>query len=380
MINKAIFPLSADPITKGHLSLIKRSLSITKKLFIVILNNKTKKPLFSLLERKSLLEKCSLDFSRISIIAEDTMLVDIAKRVGVKVIIRGIRTPFDIQNEMDFNHVYLKQNPELEFIYFLAKTEFKNISSSLAKSLLSRGGNVKEYFSLPVKKALEEKVLGQYRLIVTGVIASGKTLIVKKIIQNLKAQNINALEIDFDKIVKEIYEKINNPNYKKYKKKLLEYFFPHSASAINLTQEMIKKKVFNGDLQKNLEFLQNTLNPIIHQLYQEKIKNQKGIIFLNAPLGAEYDMLGEGNNQVFFIEVSLEKQKKYLQAREPKITNELLHKKIKAAKTNQKKRKIIDKIITRDKYGSVITYKNNFPLDEKKVKSLAEKIIKHFKI
>ncbi len=388
MIDKAVFPLSADPITKGHLDLIKRSLKITQNLYVLILNNLTKSSTFSLEERKALTD-ASLSHMRnknnLHLFTSENTLTDFCNKKKIFYIIRGIRTPLDVQNEREINNIYLKENPKLEFIYLLAKPEFREVSSSLAKALFERDLDTKHYFPLPAKQALEIKKKEQYKLIVTGVIASGKNFVCEKLTHYFKSQGVSSYEIDFDKIVNEIYENINLKKLSPVKKKLCEYF--DIDKKLILTKEMIIQKVFlkitkENLIFENLVFLQDVLSPVISNIYKKKIRNKKGIILLNAPLAAEYKMLGEANNNLLYIKVSLENQKKYLYERD-KLPKEILDKKILAAKPSQEKLKLIKNQIKKDGYGKIFFFNNNLKLTEKgtaRIAQLGKKIIDYFKI
>ena len=319
-----------------------------------------------------MLEKCDLDFSNVEIIASELSLVEVAAELQTKIIIRGIRSPFDVQSEMEFNHVYRKSDAELEFIYLLAKDGQRLVSSSLAKSILLRGDETSDYFPLVVKKNLEEKLLNQRKIIVTGVIASGKSTIVKAMIARFKREEISACEIDFDEIVENIYQKINTQPYSLYKRKLVDYFFTPKEQ-VTVSKAIISRLVFQKNVKENLAFLKKTLKPLIYKLYREQLKGKAGLIFLNAPLAVEYDLLKEANNQVLFISLDEENQKKYLLKRE-KLTPAKLNGKIKAAGTNQRKLKAIQDKIAKDKFGKLMIYPNNVPLTPQRIDELCNKM------
>ena len=98
------------------------------------------------------------------------------------------------------------------------------------------------------------------------------------------------------------------------------------------------------------------------------------LFFLNAPLAVEYDFLKEANNQVLFVSVNRENQKKYLLKRE-NLPQASLDKKIKGAGTNQAKLQAIRDVIARDKFGRLITYRNNFPLTAYRVAKLGKEVL-----
>ena len=100
---------------------------------------------------------------------------------------------------------------------------------------------------------------------------------------HFKEKKIPACEIDFDEIVKkDIYENINSEGYSSYKEKNNSFIFLLRKKKVMISQEMISQLVFQGNVRKNLTFLQKTLKPLIYRLYRKKITNRNGIVFFEC--------------------------------------------------------------------------------------------------
>lgn len=161
-----LYPASLDPLTNGHLDIIKRSLYIFDKVIIGIGVHNKKIPLFSLGERVELVQQ-SIDLlippndrSRIEILPFTNLVVEFAEDIGAQFIIRGIRNNVDFDYEFAFAHVNTKIAPNIEHVYFMSGESDHFISSSIVKELWSFGDHYRTMVPEPVFKALESKKRG----------------------------------------------------------------------------------------------------------------------------------------------------------------------------------------------------------------------------
>lgn len=156
---KVIYPGSFDPITIGHLDIIKRLDQMFDEVVVAILINEAKHSLFSIKERKQLIEE-EIEENKLENIKVKTfegLLVDFAKKENSKTIVRGIRAVTDYEYEINIAQFNNKLYPGLETIFLLSDPKFSFISSSGIRELASFGGDVSKFVSKNVKTAIYEK-------------------------------------------------------------------------------------------------------------------------------------------------------------------------------------------------------------------------------
>ena len=134
-MNKAIYGFSGDPITFGHIDIIKRAVSIFGELIVGIGVNPTKKYFFTLEERKQIAEESLRFLPNVKVIAFKGLLVDYAYENNIKTVIRGIRNSEDLNYELMLHQVGESQRQNIDTIYFPAKQEMMHISSGAVKAL-----------------------------------------------------------------------------------------------------------------------------------------------------------------------------------------------------------------------------------------------------
>ena len=153
----AIYPGTFDPLTNGHLSIINRALKIFDKLVIGILINPKKTPLFSLAERKAMIEEVLKDRSNVEIDSFDGLLVDYAVKRGSNVIIRGLRALSDFELEFQLALMNRKLNRDVQSIFLMTDYKWFYISSTIIKEAASLGGKIDGLVPPIVCKRLKEK-------------------------------------------------------------------------------------------------------------------------------------------------------------------------------------------------------------------------------
>ncbi|MDU1316598.1 MAG: pantetheine-phosphate adenylyltransferase [Anaerococcus hydrogenalis] len=156
---KVIYPGSFDPITIGHLDIIKRLDQMFDEVVVAILINEAKHSLFSIKERKQLIEE-EIEENKLENVKVKTfegLLVDFAKKENSKTIVRGIRAVTDYEYEINIAQFNNKLYPGLETIFLLSDPKFSFISSSGIRELASFGGDVSKFVSKNVKTAIYEK-------------------------------------------------------------------------------------------------------------------------------------------------------------------------------------------------------------------------------
>lgn len=154
-----VFPGSFDPLTLGHLDLIKRAAALSDNLIILILENKDKKCIFSAAERKAMIEKCLKGINNATVDIYDGLIVDYMKANNITAAIRGIRNSIDLDYESQWTAFNQKLYNGFESIYLLAKGEYSYLSSSGVRQLGAFGGDISKMVPDEIKEDVKNKLL-----------------------------------------------------------------------------------------------------------------------------------------------------------------------------------------------------------------------------
>ena len=141
----ALFPGSFDPVTKAHVDIVKRSVSLFDKLYIGIGVNSTKQGLLSIEKREQMLQAVFKYDARIQIIAYEGLTVEFCKSIGAAYMIRGIRTVSDFEYEKAIAQMNHSLEPEIESIFIVSKPGYSSISSSIVREIMRYNGNVSQF-------------------------------------------------------------------------------------------------------------------------------------------------------------------------------------------------------------------------------------------
>ena len=145
---KAIFPGSFDPITNGHLDVIKRSAQLFEHVYVVILTNTAKKPLFSAEKRQMLVEDAIKDLSNVTVLLKEADLtVNVAKQLVAQVIIRALRNAQDFEFEKNIAEMNKNLAPQIETMLLVTDPKYSFVSSSLVKEVARFKGDVSQLVS-----------------------------------------------------------------------------------------------------------------------------------------------------------------------------------------------------------------------------------------
>jgi pantetheine-phosphate adenylyltransferase len=153
----AICPGSFDPITNGHLDIISRSSRIFDKLYVVVLNNESKNPLFSVDERLELIKAVTTQYPNVEVDVYSGLLVDYARKVGAIANIRGLRAVSDFEYEMQITSMNRLLNHDLETFFIMTRNQYSFLSSSIVKEVAKYGADISALVPGVVERALKEK-------------------------------------------------------------------------------------------------------------------------------------------------------------------------------------------------------------------------------
>lgn len=158
MCQKAIYPGSFDPVTYGHIDLIKRAQEIFSEVIVAVAHNPQKRPLFSIKERVQMLKKATGDLRGIVIDDFDGLVIDYARKQKAKVLIRGLRMISDFEYEFQMALTNRKLAPDIETIFLMPQESFSYLSSKLLKEAASLGADLSAFVPDLIEKALKKKL------------------------------------------------------------------------------------------------------------------------------------------------------------------------------------------------------------------------------
>ena len=153
-----MYPGSFDPMTKGHMDIVKKALTIFDEVVIAVLENSSKTMLFTPDERKKMIEEIYINDERVRCISLGSKLtINLAEEISAQAIIRGLRAMSDFEYEFQIANINRSQNEKIESIFFTATDKFTYVSSSMVKEIALYKGKVDEFVDPAVKKELEKK-------------------------------------------------------------------------------------------------------------------------------------------------------------------------------------------------------------------------------
>ena len=160
----AIYPGSFDPITSGHLNIIRRAADIFDKLIVCVMINAGKNPMFSQQERVELIRRVTSDIKNVEVDCSLELLADYAQRKGRCVIVKGLRASSDFENEFQMALINRKINPNLDTMFLTAESQYMYLSSSTVKELGNYDVDLSEFLPEQIipdfKKRMKEKRQG----------------------------------------------------------------------------------------------------------------------------------------------------------------------------------------------------------------------------
>lgn len=152
----AIYPGSFDPITKGHLDVLKTGAEIFDKVIIAISTNSSKKPFISVEDRIELIKASINDFDNVEVDSFNGLTVEYAKSKGATVILRGLRAVSDFEYEMQLSQTNSSLAPDIKTVFLTTRPKYNFISSSTVKDVALLGGDVSKFVTEPVNQYLKK--------------------------------------------------------------------------------------------------------------------------------------------------------------------------------------------------------------------------------
>ena len=154
----AIYPGSFDPITSGHLNIIRRAAKIFDKLIVCVMVNAGKNPMFTLEERVALIRRVTSDIENVEVDCSSELLADYAQRRGSCVIVKGLRAGSDFENEFQMALINHKINPNLDTMFLTAESQYMYLSSSTVKELGNYNVDLSEFLPQQIIPDFKKRV------------------------------------------------------------------------------------------------------------------------------------------------------------------------------------------------------------------------------
>ena len=161
---RAIYPGSLDPVTFGHIDIIERAARISDELIVGVLQNKAKTPLFSVEERVIMLREVTKHLKNVKIIPFEGLLIEFAKQMDAKVIVRGLRAITDFEYELQMSQTNRKLNSDVETLFLTTSLDYSYLSSTTVKEVASYDGDITQFVPEFVAEKVTEKIKERRRI------------------------------------------------------------------------------------------------------------------------------------------------------------------------------------------------------------------------
>ena len=154
----ALYPGTFDPITNGHFDVIERALGLFDALVVAVADSQTKKPMFTLSERMSMIENATAHLENVKVVSYNTLTVELAKEQNAKVLIRGLRAVSDFEYELQLGYLNHSLDNTIETVYLMPTLKNAFISSSIVRNLLSFNGKTEHLLPAQVQAMIGTKL------------------------------------------------------------------------------------------------------------------------------------------------------------------------------------------------------------------------------
>ena len=151
----AIYPGSFDPVTLGHLDIIRRASVMFDRLIVAVMHNQNKKPAFTAEERVEFLKRTTADLPNVEVESFDGLLADYAREKGAHILLKGVRNPTDWDMELQMARINQGILPQLETLLMPASAEYEHFSSTMAREMIHYGQPLEKYLPAPIAEELE---------------------------------------------------------------------------------------------------------------------------------------------------------------------------------------------------------------------------------
>ncbi|OGL95415.1 hypothetical protein A2348_02090 [Candidatus Uhrbacteria bacterium RIFOXYB12_FULL_58_10] len=307
---RALLPLSADPVTFGHLALIREARARFDEMVVALLDNdmKTGRYLFSTHERVQLLSNAVTRLGRDNvrvIVAPGILLADVFLREGCDVIVRGMRSEAEGETEREQSrlHELVLSGIGKRFQYIPTTDALRDVSSTSVKAFVSHGIDVSRFVPLQTKQALEERILGQYTVGVTGPIASGKSFVGARLATRLPTLGVPCAHVSYDAILRDLYAE-RTPGADRLRDEIVARLGAEVRGADGLIDRTaMSAKLFHPDCpMETRRAIEGLTAPHVFRLERERLAGFRGIVLIECATLVEMGLAGRVNNHVVVVD------------------------------------------------------------------------------
>lgn len=356
---RGLYAFSGDPITRGHRNVIERIKKVhpDDELIVGIGVNPDKRYLFTLDERETMARKYLSDLD-VKVISFEGMLTDYAVENGFDVVYRGIRDANDARDELNLFYALRTQDTGMEMHLIPAHEEMTYISSSNVRAIAKEHGRIHTLVPIPVKEAVDAKMLGQYPLSVTGVSGAGKSYLSKEIKMLANELGIPVHYMNLDALGHQILGESKESLYVKTRKEIVDTF----GDDVALPNGFINRKAL-GDIvfgkPEQMAKLDGIMYPpMMIKIAREKYgDDKKGLLLIDGALIAEFGWSHLSNNNA--VLVTSDEQTQYLRLSKAGLDPEQIKRRKESQYNEEKKRNEISKRISEDNNGKLWEINNS---------------------
>ena len=371
----AMYAFSGDPITYGHIDIIRRAAAVFDRLLVGIGVNPRKGYLFSLEERTEMARLCLKNLPNVTVTSFSGLLVDYAYENGVSVVVKGVRNPEDFNYENVLHQVGESQKLGIDTHILFARPELGHVSSGAVKEIQRNQGSIHEYVPLLVKQRLEERLSGQYVVGLAGEMGSGKSHICNALVS--LGIDIPVHNIELDHIAHTVLSELCEPAYQQVRERIAKTFGKNLLDKRGFVNRKALGEIVFNDAEQLRELNQMMYRPITVRLRREMM-GKKGLILINAALLVETDMTHLCNNNVVLVHVDEDAQKRRLTQRD--LTDDQIRTRVACQYNYEQKKTRLREIIARDDHGQVWTIDNSDDVDTESLRSLLNNVIENLGI
>ena len=156
-MKRAVYPGSFDPMTLGHLDIIKRASQMFDELIVAVLNNNQKSPLFSVDERVKMIQDVTTHIQDVEVTSFSGLLVDFAKEKNSHIVVRGLRAVSDFEYELQMAQTNRTMMPDIDTVFLSTELDYSYLSSSIVREVASLGGDISKFLPKEVINLVKNK-------------------------------------------------------------------------------------------------------------------------------------------------------------------------------------------------------------------------------
>ncbi len=358
---RAVYAFSGDPITNGHLDIVRRAAATYASLTVVVGDNPAKsgRYLFNVEERLALTARALADLENVTCQRFDGLLAEFAYRHGFDVVVRGVRHNGDLEDEMILYRVNHSLHPSVDTVFLPASPGLAHVSSGVVKALVSEGGDVSGYCPLAIKEALERKILGRYTVGIAGGIAAGKSTIAAKLVTMLKFRGVAATHISLDAVGHFVLGTSPETIYCETRRRIVERFGAQVECADGSIDRKVLGPMVFADSAALQELNQLMHEPILARLYDETRTIAKGVLLIEGAILVEANWTKLVNHNLVLVDASEEVRQARLVERGE--TAESARKKLERQLGSTERSRIMADRVASDNWGQIWEVDTDLP-------------------